>query len=375
MPLSAAAGPSLLGLAASEAAATIVRSHLESASNALERMTDKRDTDALHDFRVAVRRLRCALRAYRRWLGRAAARKIRRRLGDLGAVTNAGRDAEVQLAWIAAHRDALSRGERSGYNWFAARRRAARNAGYNDARRWGREDFEKVAAALAERLGEPEAGATPLRDVFAPLLRDHVDALERRLAAVHGPGQLRSVHEARIRAKRLRYLLEPLRPEVAAVKDVLRPLKALQDILGDLHDVQVLDAELTKDLDEIATGKAHRLRELAIAGDSDALARERRRDERLGLVRLIAFARARQGELFAELAGVWLTDRGPALVKDARALADSLAPATTAAEHERPAGPAPASFAGAPTIRPVSSVRRRRSRTRRPIRSRSRSRD
>jgi len=325
----------LLDLPASEAAATIVRGHLQSATSALERMKDKRDAEALHDFRVAVRRLRCALRAYRPWLGPAAGRKIRRRLRDLGAITNAGRDAEVQLAWIAAHRDALTRGERSGYNWFAKRRRDARRAGYNDARRWGREDFEKVAATIGERLREPEAGAALLREVFASLLLEHVGELETRLGAVHGSGEQRAVHDARIQAKRLRYLLEPLRPEMSAIKAVLRPLKALQDILGDLHDVHVLDAQLSKDLDEIATEKAHRLRELAIAGDSDALARERRRDERLGLVRLIACARSRREELFAELAGTWLTEPVPAMIGEARALAASMAPSTIPVERER----------------------------------------
>ena len=56
-----------------------------------------KDREALHDFRVAVRRLRSVLRAYRRWLGRAAARKARRRFRSLAATTNDGRDAEVQL--------------------------------------------------------------------------------------------------------------------------------------------------------------------------------------------------------------------------------------------------------------------------------------
>lgn len=320
--------PPLLDLPVFEAAAILIREQQIVAAATLERMKDRRDVEALHDFRVAIRRMRSVLRAYRRWLGAAAGRKLRRKLGDLAAATNAGRDAEVQLAWLEGQRAALLRGERSGLNWLVKRRRNARRDGYESARRHGREDFDALTARISERLEDGPGSGPMLREVFAPLLREHVAAVETSLAAVRGSADQSAVHKTRIACKRLRYLLEPLRVESAAVKEMIRALKALQDVLGDLHDMHVLDTDLARDLDEVATEKAHHLRELALAGDREALARERRRDERFGLATLDARAQARRDELFAEFERNWLLDRAPALLRDALAFANTLSPST-----------------------------------------------
>jgi len=329
------ARPPLLDLPVFEAASLLVREQSGTAAAALERMKDRRDVEALHDFRVAVRRLRSVLRAYRRWLGPAAGRKLRRQFRDLAAATNAGRDAEVQLAWLEGQRAALARGERCGLNWLVKRRRAARRAGYQSTRRHGREDFEKACERLTGRLGEGPGVTPPLREVYAPLLREHAVALASNLAAVRGSADQSAVHATRIGAKRLRYLLEPLRAESATVKDMVRSLKVLQEVLGDLHDMHVLDAQLAVEMDVVATEKAHRLRDLALRGDHLALARERRRDERFGLATLGARVQVRRDEVFAELERTWIGDRAPALLREAAVFADSLAPSTIPVERER----------------------------------------
>jgi CYTH domain-containing protein len=51
-------------------------------------------------------------------------------------------------------------------------------------------------------------------------------------------------HEARIAAKRTRYLLEPVAKIVPGAAGIVERLKALQDVLGDLHDAQVFGAEI-----------------------------------------------------------------------------------------------------------------------------------
>jgi len=327
--------PPLLDLPVFEAVSLLIREQQAAAAVTLERMKDRRDVEALHDFRVAVRRMRSVLRAYRRWLGAAAGRKLRRRLGDLAAATNAGRDAEVQLAWLEGQRSTLLRGERSGLNWLVRRRNAARRDGYESARRHGREDFDELTARISERLNDGPGPGPILREVFGPLLREHVAAVETSMAAVRGSADQSAVHKTRIACKRLRYLLEPLRAESAAAKEMIRSLKVLQEVLGDLHDMHVLDADLARDLDEVATEKARRLRDLAVAGDLKALARERRRDERFGLATLDARAQARRDELFAEFERTWMSDRAPALLRDALAFASTLAPSTIPVERER----------------------------------------
>jgi CHAD domain-containing protein len=61
------------------------------------------DTEAVHDFRVALRRLRSLLKAHRPRLGRKV-EKLRRKLGAIADKTSAARDAEVQLVWLATQR-------------------------------------------------------------------------------------------------------------------------------------------------------------------------------------------------------------------------------------------------------------------------------
>jgi CHAD domain-containing protein len=94
--------PSLLELPVERVLRRLVRRQLRAAARGVERAQVPDDHKGLHAFRVAIRRLRSLLRAYRRRLGRAAGKKPRRRLRELSRVTNAARDAHVQLTWLSA---------------------------------------------------------------------------------------------------------------------------------------------------------------------------------------------------------------------------------------------------------------------------------
>jgi CYTH domain-containing protein len=112
-------------------------------------------------------------------------------------------------------------------------------------------------------------------------------------------------------------------------------LKGLQDILGELHDAHVLGASLAEELEAAATEKARRLHALALAGDDAGLTRERRRDERLGLVTLAAKARDRANDRYAALAKDWLGGAGRPFFAELAALAETLAAASGPVERER----------------------------------------
>ena len=60
------------------------------------------DSEALHDFRVALRRLRSISRAYRRWLGRPK-RKLQRRLRRLVEATGVGVGLALVAQFAALH--------------------------------------------------------------------------------------------------------------------------------------------------------------------------------------------------------------------------------------------------------------------------------
>jgi CHAD domain-containing protein len=220
------------------------------------RLAAGNDTEALHDFRVAIRRLRSTVRAYRPWLRGGVRPKDERRLRKLSRATTAARDAEVHLEWLEAQRSALAPRDQAGLAWLTARL-AARRADVGGAvllRRW-----QRAGGRLRRRLlrfevrldAEAEDRAPPaVRDVLAPLVLDQLEALGRRLARVRGAADEVRAHRARIEGKRLRYLLEPLRGNAHAdASRAVKQLKGLQDVLGELHDAHALAAEVAAALD------------------------------------------------------------------------------------------------------------------------------
>ena len=72
---------------------------LDAARAARPRLDDPTDVEAVHDFRVALRRLRSVLKAHKPLLGRNVDR-LRRDLGDVAGATGQARDAEVQIGWL-----------------------------------------------------------------------------------------------------------------------------------------------------------------------------------------------------------------------------------------------------------------------------------
>ena len=208
-----------------------------------------RDPEALHDFRVALRRLRSWLRAFRPWLRDTGRGRTRRALGAIADASNHARDAEVGLEWLDAQRDLPAHAR---VQLRALRRRL------RDELRISKRGFRHVLArefgpTVRALDGELDAFAGELRDgmrenpstrtAYAALIRSHVASLETALRRVRTVEDEALAHRARIAGKRLRYLLEPLSSDASA-RGAVRRLVHLQDALGELHDACVLAVRL-----------------------------------------------------------------------------------------------------------------------------------
>src|SRR6185503_3048253 len=269
---------------------------LEDAHGAAVRIATATDPDALHDFRVAVRRLRSWLRAFDDELGDAVRGKDRRRLRDLAHATNAARDIEVQLAWLGGAAKGFRVKRRRGADWLAQYLIARHPLADGQGNTALLASVDKVGHSLVERLAvfeqplEAPHGGVTLARAIALRIAPHVDALGDELSNVHNVHDESEVHEARIDAKRLRYLTEPAVDSVAAGAELLARLKSLQDELGALHDAHVMIHELRRAL-ELASTDAPDARDglLALA--------ERARADARG-----AFARARADWLNGQFA-------------------------------------------------------------------------
>ena len=312
-----------------EGARLIALSWLDQAAAAFPRLQDPNDTEALHDFRVGLRRLRSSLRSYAPYLEESLPKKLRRRLRDLAGSTGPGRDTEVQIEWLRGRLRHLSSYHRAGLAWILGRLEVRMREANEEMSARLPEEFPRIEAELRERLSTYHAEihldasqpSPTLAGATAGILRRQATELESHLARVDGPEDEHEAHEARISAKRLRYLLEPFElPEAAAL---VKRMKKLQEILGELHDAHVLETELAEALEAAASERIRRLLEVSLSdAPNDALMRaERRRARESGLLLLARMNRARRNRLFQELDTDWLEGRAAGFFQEAEAVA------------------------------------------------------
>lgn len=307
---------------------------LDQALNAAPRLADEADGEALHDFRVGLRRLRSSLRSYREILADSVPKKLARRLRRLAAATGQGRDTEVQIEWL--RRPAPSRlraSRRAGWTWLLERLEARKREAYAAIL----QDVDETLAPLAEELRQRlsvyrlevhlDAAVSPasLGKVTAEIAERQLRDLERQLEGIAGPEDETAAHEARIEAKRLRYLLDPFAEE-KPVRQAVKGIKALQDLLGELHDAHVLELELGNALAAAAVEQAERLLAASLAEPyNPARLREvRRRSPVPGLLALARLNRERRDGLFAALGRDWLGGKAAPILGEVAAAAASL---------------------------------------------------
>jgi CHAD domain-containing protein len=320
-----------------EGARRIALGYLDDAVEAWPRLSggaDSDDPEALHDFRVALRRLRSCLRSYRPYLKDGLSKKLERRLRDLAGATGPGRDTEVQIAWLRdAGRD-LGQHHRAALAWLLGRLEERMNDATEDLEE-PLSEFPSLERGLRRRLStyrtevhlDSGGGRPTLGEAAAAALRKQLSELEIHLAHVEDPGDEEQAHRARNSAKRLRYLIEPLAGEVPGSKPAVQALKVLQDLLGELHDAHVLETELVRALEESAAERAHRLLGLALADapDEKLLRNERRRVREAGLIALARQNRDRRDRLFTLLEEGWLEGRAAEALARIEELAVALA--------------------------------------------------
>lgn len=196
------------------------------------------DVEAVHRLRVATRRLRAALRMLREVApgdeAESAAVELTWLCGAIGAV----RDLDV-LAQLLEDRAA-----RLESDFIRALEPLC-----DTIRRQRATEHERLAAALGSeryrglvhRLGaiasESAVGGATLGAVAARLVRPQVRAMLRAGAGLDEASPPETLHRLRVRAKKLRYALEPLRAVGGkALRKMLRRLERLQERVGMYHD-------------------------------------------------------------------------------------------------------------------------------------------
>ncbi len=309
-----------------EGARRLALGHLAAAAAARARLSDGADAEALHDYRVAVRRLRSCLRAYRKYVRSTVTGKSIRRLRRLARGTSRSRDLQVHLAWLGEQLASASESERPGISWMAD---GLKEAGGHAREKMLARD-ERLFPGLEQRLlvqlkrfrttirldAAPDARSTAV--ATARRVRAASATLQTRLHGIFGYSSEAQIHRARIAAKHLRYLIEPFAGDLSGADSVIDRLKSLQSAYGDVHDAHVFMAELRAALLEA---------ESSPRGERDVVP---------GLAALISALHARGLHAFEIASAAWLRGRGDPFFHEVDSVADAIAnvPPRVAGTHD-----------------------------------------
>ncbi len=235
---------------------------------------------ALHDVRVAVRRLRVSLETYAWLLPARAVSRSRRALARMMASTSRPRNCEVAIASL----DAKGHdGHAAPIAWLRARwakkhRRGLRAALAELALRMPalRRALRRPLLAFRARVDRAPAPANfgdTARQVTGAAAHDLADAM----SLAQKEGDEPSFHRARLAAKRLRYLCEPLVSATASPRVLIEQLAALQDTIGTQRDERLFVRRLRKAITRAPRGVKGGVRSLVVDAERSQLARGRSR--------------------------------------------------------------------------------------------------
>jgi inorganic triphosphatase YgiF len=212
------------------------------------------DPEGVHQMRVAIRRLRSALRLFDAWLPVRTAQALAEELRWLGRELGRARDLDV-FALELLGPIAKSRPEDEGLAALHAATESARAEAHTSVSTALRSQryalfvlrLGRFVEGTPLRRGQLAVLHAPARRAIRPLLYQRAEHMQRLGERLDQLSAL-ELHRLRIRTKRLRYAIElvgPLFGEKEATR-CARRLAELQDALGHLNDLASADALLAQ---------------------------------------------------------------------------------------------------------------------------------
>ena len=214
-----------------------------------------RDPEAIHDIRVASRRLQQVLDLIYPPPGPSKIQKIRRTIRRSRRTLSEVRNCDVLLERtrrILARKRASRRAVWSAFRDYVAERRerSFRKASRQLSKLHLSAAYLRLQASLALSIasaGQRDASGEKanLQQRMAQSLRETWSDLDGCVKQAREMPDSASLHAVRIAAKKVRYLMEVIHAlEVPGSGDAVASLRRLQRHLGDWHDLEVLDEML-----------------------------------------------------------------------------------------------------------------------------------
>jgi CHAD domain-containing protein len=238
------------------------------------------DPEAVHQARVATRRLRSDLRMFRDVLEPSWSGPIRDELRWLGGELGAVRDADVLRERLRTRAESLDLADRPGVHALIERLDGLREQARERLLSALREPryvqlLDELVLATTEPTMLEETAALPAETASRPMLEAPWKHLEAAAVPAREDPSDDALHGARIRAKRMRYAAEAVAPVFGKRAVAFAKAAAdLQDVLGEHQDSVVARAWLreaaSSGADPFAAGQL-----VALEGQAAAEARER----------------------------------------------------------------------------------------------------
>ena len=211
------------------------------------------DTEFLHDYRIALRKVRSVLSLLKGVYATDQTDELKARFSALMASTNSLRDLDVYLldqdAFRALVPESMHEGLDAMFGLIRARRKKeqAQLAQYLESGRYNTEmkALAKLFAKKRKLIPGPNASRASY-DLACELIWKRYRKIRRAAASIVAETPDEEIHSLRIECKKLRYLMELFAsmfpPE--QFSRLLKSLKRLQDSLGLFNDCSVQQASL-----------------------------------------------------------------------------------------------------------------------------------
>lgn len=236
-----------------DAASDIIAAYLPVARQNETGIIEDIDTEFLHDYRIALRKIRSVLSLFKGVYSEDQTRDLKARFSALMAPTGQLRDLDVYLldrgGFYDLLPDSLHRGLDRMFDMFAEERQDTHKAlsRHLRSKAYDRE-IDKLAKLFDSRkkLQRGPNADLPAYDFACKLIWKRYRKICKVAAGLDADSADEEVHQLRIHCKKLRYLMEffgPVFPE-SDFKKLIKPLKRLQDNLGLFNDSSVQQESL-----------------------------------------------------------------------------------------------------------------------------------
>jgi len=247
--------------------ASIILKHASTLEQLIQPVQEASDIEAIHDMRVASRRLRNALGIFEGALPSRKYKFWQENVQEITRALGAARDCDVQIECVKQFET-----ENIDLHWRPGIRRLLLRLSQKRARLQENVlqalrslEKQKVIPSLSERL-------TPFSNLYHPaepfdiqINRLAFQTIDQRITTflsyepfIHDPECVKELHAMRIAAKRLRYSIEAfsiLKPD--ATEPLIKVMKSVQDLLGSIHDCDVWIVDIPEFIQKEQTRTMH----------------------------------------------------------------------------------------------------------------------